>query len=265
LLNVDNIQFAFNGLRILNGIDLKVGYGELIGVVGPNGSGKTTLLRLISGVVKPCGGRIHIDGEDLSVMSPSRKASYVAIVPQNPRLPMGFSVQELVLMGRNPHLNLLQSEGVRDFDISRQALELTGVAHLADRHVDTLSGGEQQRVVIAMALAQDAPLLLLDEPTSNLDLAHQVAIMDMVRGLQKEKRLAVLVALHDLTLAAQYCSRLLVLADGRGFAEGAPCEVLTVENLWKVYGTEVFVLRHPQGGTPVILPASRSNVPPMTI
>ena len=264
MLKVNDIHFGFNGTPVLNGLDLEVGDGEMVGVVGPNGSGKTTLLRLISGVLKPSEGRIRIDGEDLADLTPGRRARLVAVVPQNPRLPLGFSVLDLTLMGRNPHLKLLRSEGDRDFDIAHWALELTEVAHLADRRLDTLSSGEQQRVVVAMALAQQAPVLLLDEPTSNLDLAHQVGIMDLVSGLQK-KNGGVLVALHDLTLAAQYCSRLVMLAEGLSFAEGAPDEVVTVENVSKVYGAEVFVLRHPQGGTPVILPASQGDGPPVQV
>ena len=261
LLKVDDIHFGFNGTPVLNGLDLEVADGEMVGVVGPNGSGKTTLLRLVSGVLRPSEGRILIDGEDLADLTPGRRARLVAVVPQNPRLPLGFSVLDLTLMGRNPHLKLLRSEGDRDFDIAYWALELTEVAHLADRRLDTLSGGGQQRVVVAMALAQQAPVLLLDEPTSNLDLAHQVGIMDMVSALQKKNGGGVLVALHDLTLAAQYCDRLVMLAEGLSFAEGAPDEVLTVENVSKVYGAEVFVLRHPQGGTPVVLPASQANGP----
>ena len=180
----------------------------------------------------------------------------MSVVPQNPQLPKGFSVLDLVLMGRNPHLKLLQFEGRRDLEVASRAMELTETSHLATRALDTLSGGERQRAVVAMALAQEAQVMLLDEPTSSLDLAHQTGVMDLVKGIHRERGGAVLIAMHDLTLAAQYCHRLVMLAEGRSFAEGPPRDVLTEDNVSRVYGAEVRVLPHPVGGTPVVLPVS---------
>ena len=255
MLLIEDIQFEYGGRPILKGLELEVTAGELVGVVGPNGSGKTTLLRLISGVLSPSAGRISVGDEDIGRLGSSQRARLVSIVPQNPQLPLSFRVLDLVLMGRNPHLKLLQWEGRHDMEIARHAMELTETYHLADRRLATLSGGERQRAVIAMALAQEAPVMLLDEPTSNLDLAHQTRVMDLVRDLQERRRGAVLVAMHDLTLASQYCTQLIMLADGRAYARGRPESVLTTENISKVYGTEVFVMPHPQSGNPVVVPA----------
>ena len=259
MLAVEDIHFAYRGSPVLDGLDLSVGEGELVGVVGPNGSGKTTLMRLISGVLEPSSGRIRLGGVDAATLSSSERARLVSVVPQDSQLPLGFSVLELVLMGRNPHLKLLQWEGDSDLEVATQAMKLTETLDLAERSLGALSGGERQRAVVAMALAQQAPLLLLDEPTSSLDLAHQTGIMDLVKSVQEKRGGGVLVAMHDLTLAAQYCSRIVMLADGRSYAEGLPRDVLTREVISKVYGAEVFILSHPRGGTPVVLPVSDGN------
>ena len=262
MLAVENIHFAYRGAPVLDGLDLEIREGELVGIVGPNGSGKTTLMRLISGVLRPSQGRIRWDGADMAALSSSQRARLVSVVPQNPQLPLSFSVLELVLMGRNPHLKLLQSEGHRDLDVATRAMELTETNDLADRSLGALSGGERQRAVVAMALAQEAPLLLLDEPTASLDLAHQTGVMDLVKSVQENRGGAVLIAMHDLTLAAQYCGRIIMLADGRSYADGPPEVVLTRENIATVYGAEVFILSHPRGGTPVVLPVSDGTSSP---
>jgi iron complex transport system ATP-binding protein len=180
----------------------------------------------------------------------------VSAVPQSAQVPKGFTVLDVVLMGRNPHLRLLQWEGNRDLQVAAGAMEQTGVATFAERQATELSGGEQQRVVVAMALAQEAPVLLMDEPTANLDLAHQQRVMDLVRGICRERQGAVLVSMHDLTLAAQSCDRLVMLANGRIAAEGAPADVLTAGNIRTAYGVDVVVTQHPQTGGPVVLPAA---------
>ena len=254
MLRVENVSFAYRDQTVLDGLDLEVRDGDRVGVVGPNGSGKTTLIRLVSGVLPPGGGRIQVDGTDLADLSRRSRARLVSVVPQSPQLPLSFSVMELVLMGRNPHLKLLQWERQSDIEVALRAMELTETRHLAGRALATLSGGERQRAVIAMALAQESPLMLLDEPTSSLDLAHQVSVMDLVRDVQEKQGGAVLVAMHDLTLAALYCHRLVLLADGKCFAQGPPEVVLTRENISRVYGSDVHVLSHPRGGTPVVLP-----------
>ena len=259
MLVVDNLHFAYKDTRILNGLYLNANEGELVGIVGPNGAGKSTLLRLISGVLKAASGCVSVNGTDLASLKPAQRARLVSVVPQNPQLPLHFKLLDLVLMGRNPHLRLLEWEGGRDLEISRKAMELTDTWRLADRLVGSLSGGERQRGLVAMALAQEAPVLLLDEPTSSLDLAHQTSIMDLVRDVQRQRGGTIVVAMHDLTLAAQYSDRLIMLAEGRSYAEGNPQSVLTRENILRVYEANVLVLDHPLGGTPVILPISNER------
>ena len=233
---------------------MKVGNGDLVGIVGPNGSGKTTLLRLVTGVLSPQSGKILVDGADLTTLSTKQRARLVSIVPQDPQLPLSYTVLDLVLMGRNPHLKLLQWEGRRDLEIAIHAMEMTGIDHLAGRAIGTLSGGERQRAVVAMALAQEAPVMLLDEPTSSLDLSHQSRVMDLVRKAQRERGGSVLVAMHDLNLAAQYCDRLVMLSNGRCYVDGVPGDVLTPEHIYNVYGVRVAVLSHPVTGVPVVVP-----------
>ncbi len=249
------MRFGYGAEAVLDGVGLEVGRGELVGLVGPNGSGKTTLLRVISGVLAASAGRVSVDGQELAGLRASVRARLVSVVPQNPQMPEGFTVRELVLMARNSHLRLLEWEGRGDVEAANRAMEETATLELADRTLGTVSGGERQRAVVAMALAQDTPVMLLDEPTSNLDLAHQTGIMDLVAGLMEERGTAVLVAMHDPTLAAQYCDRLVMLSEGRGYAEGAPSEVLTADNIEAVYGAAVHLVPHPLGGTPVVLPA----------
>jgi iron complex transport system ATP-binding protein len=257
MLQVEKIQFAYKGQKILDGLDMRLDDGEIVGLVGPNGAGKTTLLKLISGVLRPDAGRIVIGGVDVSSVSSGDRAKLTAVVPQDPQLPLSFRVLDLVLMGRNPHLKLLQWEGQKDLEMASRAMSLTNVEHLADRTLETLSGGERQRAVVAMALAQEAPLLLMDEPTSSLDLAHQTRVLDMIVDVQEKRGGAVLIAMHDLTLAAQYCDRVVMLSHGAVHAEGTPGEVLTAENVGAVYGTAVYVMSHPTEGTPVVVGTRR--------
>ncbi len=267
MLRVEGLTFGYGGGRVLDGLDLEVEGGELVGVVGPNGAGKTTLFRLVSGVRSPSAGRIRVQGRDISSLGASEAARLVSVVPQNPSLPAGFTVMELALMGRNPYLKLLQWERRGDLDAVGRAMQATDMLMLADRPIGALSGGERQRALIAMALAQEASVMLLDEPTSNLDLAHQAQVMDLVAALVRRRGAAALVAMHDLSLAAQYCDRLVMIAGGRVFAEGRPRDVLTAEKIASVYQTAVVVLSHPETGAPVVMPASGapdSTTPPNT-
>ena len=256
-LSVRDVSFSHGERRVLRGMSVRVEPGEAVAVLGPNGCGKTTLLRLITGSLRPGGGRIEVDGADLSALSPRGRARLVAAVPQDPVAPAGFRVADLVMMGRNPHLGLLQAEGGADRAAAASAMERAGVSAMAHRRVEGLSGGERQRVFFAMALCQDAPVLLLDEPTSNLDLTAQASVMSLAREACETRGHAVLVAMHDLTLAAQWCDRVVLIESGAARADGPPAEVLTRRAVREVYGAEVVIAPHPSGGGPVILPEGR--------
>ena len=253
MLEITDVHFSYGTRPVLQGVSLQVNQGEMVGLVGPNGSGKTTLLKLASGLLRPDAGAIRIQGQEVSYLRPSDKAKLVAVVPQNPALPQNFTAHELVLMGRTPHLKLLQVEDWHDLDVTREAMELTGTWEFADRAIGTLSGGERQKVLMSRSLAQEAPLLLLDEPTASLDLAHEIQVMDLVSNLQTRRKGAILMAIHNLTLAAQYCRRLIMLHQGKVVAEGSPEEVLTGKIISEVYEAQVHILAHPQHGTPVVL------------
>ncbi|MCH7999260.1 MAG: ABC transporter ATP-binding protein [Chloroflexi bacterium] len=249
-----NLTVAYGARVALRDVSLSLPVGELLGLVGPNGSGKTTLIRAVSGVVAPQAGGVSLDGDDALRLSPKEVALRVAVVPQNPHLPPAFTALELVLMGRTPHLKLLQSEGQGDLRAARRAMLATDTWELAGRRIGELSGGERQRLLVARALAQETPLLLLDEPTAHLDVGHQAATLRLMARLCRSEGKAVLAAVHDLTLAAQFCHRLVMLHQGRVIAEGTPGEVLTRERLRQVYGASLHVLSHPVTGRPVLAP-----------
>ena len=254
MLEIQDLWADYGGAPVLRGVSLQVAAGEVVGLVGPNGSGKTTLVRAVTRLIPLRSGEVRLLGGDCRALTSAALARRVAVVPQNPSLPEGFTVLEIVLMGRTPHLGLLQSEGPSDLAAARRALVQTDITALGSRFARQLSGGERQQVVIARALAQEAPVLLLDEPTSHLDIGHQAAVMSLVRRLSRERRLTVLATIHDLTLAALYCDRLVLLDGGAVVAEGAPDAVLRPEVIARTYGTEVSVLRHPASGRPVVVP-----------
>jgi iron complex transport system ATP-binding protein len=239
---------------VLDGVGLAVGAGEIVGVIGPNGSGKTTLVRVLAGVIRPQAGQVTLDGARLDALPRREIARRLAVVPQDSALEFPFTALEVVLMGRAPHLPPLAFPRARDLAIAREAMTRLEVTAVEDRTLLQLSGGERQRVLLARALAQQPRVLLLDEPTTHLDLRHQTGIYDTVRGLARTDGVAVLSVLHDLNLAALYCDRLLLLARGRIVAEGPPEEVLVASRLADAYGVAVHVARNAATGTPVVLP-----------
>jgi len=244
-------------LVALREVSLRVGAGELVGLVGPNGSGKTTLIRAVTKVVAPVSGEIRLGGDDVASLPQVEVARRAAVVPQEPLLPEAFTALECVLMGRTPHLRLLENEGARDFEAARRAMQRTDTWELAERLVGELSGGERQRVVVARALAQETPVLLLDEPTAHLDIGHQASVLGLMRGLCRDEGKAVLAVVHDLTLAGAYCDRLALLrAGGSVVAEGSPEEILRPELLSEVYDAPVEVFPHPRTGRPVVAPSA---------
>jgi len=255
VLEAREVTFAYNGAPVLQDVDLRLVPGRVTGVIGPNGAGKSTLVRLLSRLLRPAAGQVRLNGRDLSRWRPAELARVLAVVPQAPELPPVFTAWEVVLMGRTPHLGWLGQESERDRAIARQAMEDVGIWHLAERLIGQLSGGERQRVVIARTLAQEPQVLLLDEPTSHLDINHQIETLSLICRLVRERRLAALAIFHDLNLAAQYCDELVLLQQGRVVARGSPDQVLTPSLIRQVYGVEVTVMPHPGNGLPVVFPA----------
>lgn len=259
------VGYEVDAARLLDQVDMEAERGELIGLVGANGAGKTTLLKALSGLLRRAGGTVVLEGRDLDGMSPGEVARVVAHLPQFAPYTFGFTALEVVLMGRYPHMGRFQVEGERDRRIAREAMRVTETESFAGRAVTTLSGGERQRVLIARALAQEPRILLLDEPTANLDLQHQLKVLEMVKEMVTGGLTAV-AAIHDLALAARYCDRLVLLKEGRLQAEGRPEEVLTSANLEAAFGVRAVTYRDPLTGslTLSLLDSAPAQAPPRT-
>jgi iron complex transport system ATP-binding protein len=251
-LSFDNVRVSYNGRTAVAGFSDAVKPGEWLCIIGPNGAGKSSLLRSIAGVT-PHAGRILVDGSPLSARSSRRRAQLIAYVPQSPVLPSGMTGAEYVLLGRNPFVTHFGRESAHDFSMVSDVIERLDLAELAERDVDTLSGGERQRLVIARAIAQEAPILLLDEPTSALDIGHQQQALELVDQLRKEHGLTVVSAMHDLTLAGLYSDRLCLLHQGYRVVSGTAAEVLRQETLAEFYGVSARV-HHAEDGTVVVIP-----------
>jgi ABC-type cobalamin/Fe3+-siderophores transport system ATPase subunit len=242
---------------VLHHLSLEIGDREIVALVGPNGSGKSTLLRALGRVLKPRRGTVYLDGRAMREWPTREVARKLALLPQGPTLPADLSVRELVWLGRSPHQGMLGLPTRADEDAVRWALEETGIAAMAGRRLSELSGGERQRVWVAMALAQQPQVLLLDEPTTFLDLNHQLELLDLIRYLNSEHGLTVVMVLHDLNQAARYAERVVVLKEGEVYADGTPADVLTRETLREVFGVEGQVLPGPDGIELIIVPVGR--------
>jgi len=260
VLQITELCCGYHETEVVHGVSLSVRAGEMLGIIGPNGSGKTTLLRTASGILQPFGGTVLLEGEDLHRMTTSDVARRLAFVAQDILVDFSFTVREIVMMGRTPHLGRLGWETRRDLDAAERATKFLDVNHIANRPITEISGGERQRVFIAMALAQEPKLLLLDEPTSHLDINHQVGIMDLIRRMNDEEGVSVLLVSHDLNLAAEYCDRLVLLGKGSIVMTGTPEEVLTEENIKEVYSTSVRLERNPATGRPHVMLMPGSSV-----
>jgi cobalamin transport system ATP-binding protein len=259
MLEILSLSVGYGSRLVLHEITLHVQSGEIVALIGPNGAGKTTLIRAISGVVRPQSGSLRAGGANLAELSPAQRARRLAVVPQARNLPDPFTVWQTVLLGRTPYLGWLGQTTDRDRQRVHWALERTETLELAGRRIGELSGGEQQRVLLARALAQETLILLLDEPTAHLDLHHQTALLDLVYALTRENHLTVLMALHDLNLAALYADRVALLVDGHLQAMGTPAEVLTADRLSQAYRLPLHVIQHPDFGVPLVLPDGRRH------
>lgn len=253
VLKILDVECSYGSEKILNGVNFSIERGSFTGIIGPNGSGKSTLLRCISRVLKPLRGAVLLGEHNLYGLRARDVARKMAVVPQETGINFSFTVEEVVMMGRSPHLRRLRPEGKRDYEVVARAMELTNTRDLAERPVTAISGGERQRVIIARALAQEPEIILLDEPTSHLDINHQLEILNLLQSLNREKKLTVISVFHDLNLAAQYCDNLIFMQKGKIFALGTPEEVLTAGNIKDVYGTNVLIRTNPVTGRPAVM------------
>jgi iron complex transport system ATP-binding protein len=250
LLTLNKVGYRYASQWALRDISLEMAAGELVGILGPNGSGKTTLLKVADRILEPNEGVVSLKGQPLQAYSRVSLAREIAMVPQENHFQFAFSSLEVVLMGRFSHMGLFQFEGEHDMAVAFEAMEATHCGDLAERPIDQLSGGEKQRVLLARALAQEPELILLDEPTSFLDLRFKKEIFELLSSLKKKRGLSLMIVSHDIDLSARYCDRIMLLDRGRVFSEGTPGEVLTARNVEAVYGCPVSVDKNPATGSP---------------
>jgi iron complex transport system ATP-binding protein len=256
-LSIEGVDCFYESTKILENMQFSVKTGTFLGILGPNGSGKTTLLKSISRVLKPRKGTILLDDKDVYKMKSREVAKHMAVVPQDSNIAFSFKALDIVLMGRTPHLSRLQSESVKDLAIARKAMEYTKTWYLAQRPITELSGGEKQRVIIARALTQEPKILLLDEPTSHLDISNQLEILDLLKQLCNEKGLLIISVFHDFNLAARYCDSIIMLKQGKIVAAGKSIEILTSKIIKNVFEIDVIVNRHPVTNLPYVIPISK--------
>jgi iron complex transport system ATP-binding protein len=241
IVKAESIRFKYDGDWVLKNLSFETREGEFLGIIGPNGSGKTTLLKIIDGIFMPQQGSALMNGLNIKKIKRYDIAKIIAVVPQDSPMIFSFTVQEVVLMGRAPHLGRLRFEGQTDFEIVRKAMEITDILPFAARSINELSGGERQRVLIARALAQQPQIILLDESTAFLDIKHQIAFFDLIKNLNKEEGLTVITVTHDINLASLFCDRVMLLNEGIIHSIGTPDEVITESNIKEVYETDVLV------------------------
>jgi iron complex transport system ATP-binding protein len=258
MLSVSEVAFAYGTHAILHGVSFSVPRGHIVGLLGPNGSGKTTLLRIIAGTLAPDQGRVEIDGTRVTAMSRRAIAKRVAVVPQETHSTFDFTVEDIVLMGRYPHLGAFELEGPDDRAIARDALQATGTLALAPRRFATLSGGEKQRVVIAGALAQASDALLLDEPTASLDLGAQLDVASLLERLHRDRGTTMVVCTHDLNFAASLCAELVLIRQGRILAQGPTADVLTPASVAALYDVRADVVFHQGAKHLTVVPIARA-------
>jgi len=253
-LRTEKVTLAYDGAAVIEDLDVEVPAGKVTSVVGPNGCGKSTLLRSLARLMKPRGGAVYLDGDAIFSLPTREVARRLGLLPQSPAAPEGLTVRELAAQGRYPHQGLLRQWSKADERAVEKAMEVTGVWELADRPLDTLSGGQRQRAWISMTLAQETQTLLLDEPTTFLDMAHQIEVLQLLERLNREEGRTILMVLHDLNIASRYSHHMIALSGGRVFAAGPPGEVVTPEMLAEVFGVEADVVPDPRTGTSLCIP-----------
>lgn len=259
-LHAEKIRLSYGDRVIVDALDLEVPPGLITSIVGANGCGKSTLLRALARLLGPTSGHVILDGKDISSQRSRDVARVLGLLPQSPVAPEGITVADLVGRGRHPHQRALARWTAHDYEAVADALDATGIADLADRSVDELSGGQRQRVWIAMALAQETDILLLDEPTTFLDVAHQVEVLDLLTDLREARGTTIVMVLHDLNLAARYSDRLIAMQSGRIHANGTPEDVVTSELVSDVFGLKSQILTDPVSGKPAVMPIGRHHV-----
>jgi iron complex transport system ATP-binding protein len=256
-IRIKKLDWHYGENKVLDDINLNLNNCGFYGIIGPNGSGKTTLLKNISRSLTTKKGTVFFDDRDITEYSNKELAKKISYVPQNTNVEFEFSVMDIVLMGRSPYIRRFHTENAYDISIAKRAMEITNTWHLKEKNISMISGGERQRAIIARALAQQTNIMLLDEPVSQLDIQHQIEILDILKKLTEEKKLTVIMSLHDLNLAAQYCDKLILMDKGRVFKEGTPSEIVEEENIQKVYGMKVCIMKNPHTGKPHLIPIGK--------
>lgn len=256
-LSAKNLTSGYDNKVIVNGVEINIPNHKISVIIGANACGKSTLLKTLSRLIKPMDGNVSLGNKALNQYQPKELARQLGLLPQSPVVPEGITVADLVSRGRYPYQSFLKGLGHHDFEAVEEALSLMGITHLADRCVDELSGGQRQRVWIAMALAQDTDILLLDEPTTFLDIAYQVEILDLLTDLNRKKGTTIVMVLHDINLSARYADYLFAIKDGKLISEGTPEEIITPKLIEKVFNLASTVIKDPVSGTPMIVPIGR--------
>ena len=255
MLEIENLSFSYDRTKqVLKNVNIEIKKGEFVGIVGPNGCGKTTLVNILSHVLELQKGKIKLNGEDLRTIPQNELAKLIAVVPQESMFEFEFTGLEIVLMGRLPYLARFQLEGEKDRKIAERTMKKTQCWQFRDKYIRNLSGGEKQRVIVARALTQEPEYLLLDEPTSHLDMNFQFEVLDLIAELNKTNKVTILSVFHDINLASKYCTRLLLMKDGKIIADGPPRAIINRKNLSEIYEFNIILKRHPKEGYKYILP-----------
>lgn len=260
VLKADGVIAGYEKKVIINGIDIEIPKNKISVIIGANACGKSTLLKTLARLIKPTSGKVLLDNKKISTIPPKQLAKQLGLLPQSPVVPEGITVSDLVSRGRFPYQTFLKGMGKKDYEAVEEALDIMGILDLADRSVDELSGGQRQRVWIAMALAQDTDILLLDEPTTFLDITHQVEILDLLTDLNRKKGTTIVMVLHDINLSARYADHIFAVQKGNLIASGTPKEVITEELVKEVFELDSLVVKDPVSGTPFIVPKGRYYV-----